>query len=1105
MSLKQNKIFVFFLVLILVGEISLFFLNKAKAEIISVDDPTGDDVDNGLCSIVEAILNHNSVDQSGSVDCEAGSGEGDVISIETDITLDTVYSVDGNSIPYGLPGGNNYTINGNGYSIERDETSSEFRIFLFSGFGDVEINDLTIRGGDVDSFPAGKGAAIYASALHSLTLNNVNFYNNTATDGGAMYVSMDSSPNLNLVIDDSTFSENISANSGGAIYLNNPSNTLDLTLSGSIFSENSSVIGNGNSIYSLNSSNFEITQSIFDEDDSTSSGHMLYINGSDISIRETKFLGNDNPGIQFVNSQVLIEGSSFSGFRSSTNGGALLVTDSDLDIVNSTFYDNLSFGGAGGAIYVDSPSSTLNISYSTFSGNNTGGGNGGDISIGGAPNSAFIENSIFIATGYNDICSGDFTNFTFTNNLYSHDDSDCGILATSVSGVGLFSDNGGYVFTVPVSSISNALNLGSTGTLGCPDTDARGVPRPLGGGCDIGAYEYAGDFSISISESSDSTNISEPNTTDTYTISLGEAPSSTVTIDFDKSDNDFSVSPSSVNFTTLNWFIPKIITVNPIDNSIDDGDRTRTITHTVDTSDLNYSEVVPNNVTVNITDDDESTSGGGSSTRRVYGCMDQDATNYNSRANISDGSCLYAPTFFLGCDDLEAINYDIRVTENDGSCRYKVPLVPTIVSGCMDSTALNYNPSANTSDASCTYAPVVVYGCTDMLALNYNPSANNPDTSCVYEVVSPEPPIIEEPINLVTGTPTLESLPEEVKPLPVKQAPPIYSTVKKRSVGEVLNATTQNISDVVGDVLGIISEKSLQSIAFAGIVLPFFIFIILYPTVILSSLLFLKRKNKESWGVVYNSVTKEPLSGVELILEDESGKKIGTSVSDSEGNFGFITLVGKFKIKAIKHEFEFPSNKLLGKTVDTLYENLYFDEYLEIKDQYDVVTKNIPMDPLKFNWNEFEAPKNKNLMRFYLKFDLFLSDISKFIFAVCLCVSLVLVFASPSVFNFLILGIYYIIIFFKSVGIGPKKPGYVLYFENKTPLSFGIIKIFSGSSTKEVAHQIIGKTGRYYAHIPNGEYSVQISKKIGEDEYEHIFTSEKFKIKNGHLDHIFRV
>ena len=103
----------------------------------------------------------------------------------------------------------------------------------------------------------------------------------------------------------------------------------------------------------------------------------------------------------------------------------------------------------------------------------------------------------------------------------------------------------------------------------------------------------------------------------------------------------------------------------------------------------------------------------------VYGCTDQEANNYDSTADVDDGSCTYD---ILGCTDPEANNFNSEANVDDGSCTYDVL-------GCTDASANNYNPFANVDDGSCQYD---VFGCTDSSALNYNPFANIDDGSCLY-------------------------------------------------------------------------------------------------------------------------------------------------------------------------------------------------------------------------------------------------------------------------------------------------------------------------------------------------------------------------------------
>ena len=95
------------------------------------------------------------------------------------------------------------------------------------------------------------------------------------------------------------------------------------------------------------------------------------------------------------------------------------------------------------------------------------------------------------------------------------------------------------------------------------------------------------------------------------------------------------------------------------------------------------------------------------------------AFNFNSNANVDDGSCI---AYSYGCTDPFAFNYDSIANTDDGGCI-------EVINGCTDTTALNYNIVANTDNGSCIYP---LPGCTDPTAENYNISANVSDSSCYY-------------------------------------------------------------------------------------------------------------------------------------------------------------------------------------------------------------------------------------------------------------------------------------------------------------------------------------------------------------------------------------
>tara|TARA_B100000902_G_scaffold395320_1_gene453645 strand:- start:104 stop:4645 length:4542 start_codon:yes stop_codon:yes gene_type:complete len=77
----------------------------------------------------------------------------------------------------------------------------------------------------------------------------------------------------------------------------------------------------------------------------------------------------------------------------------------------------------------------------------------------------------------------------------------------------------------------------------------------------------------------------------------------------------------------------------------------------------------------------------------TLGCMDSLAINYNTSAQIDDGSCILP---VLGCTDSLACNYDINANQDNGLCLF--------ISGCTDPIAINYDSSACIEDGSCTYS-----------------------------------------------------------------------------------------------------------------------------------------------------------------------------------------------------------------------------------------------------------------------------------------------------------------------------------------------------------------------------------------------------------------
>ena len=97
------------------------------------------------------------------------------------------------------------------------------------------------------------------------------------------------------------------------------------------------------------------------------------------------------------------------------------------------------------------------------------------------------------------------------------------------------------------------------------------------------------------------------------------------------------------------------------------------------------------------------------------GCTDEMACNYNSEANIEDGSCSYSETYYA-CN-----GSCINDSDGDGICDQLEVL------GCTNPNSSNYNSIATDDDGSC-----ILLGCTDQEACNWDIEANIDNGSCIY-------------------------------------------------------------------------------------------------------------------------------------------------------------------------------------------------------------------------------------------------------------------------------------------------------------------------------------------------------------------------------------
>ncbi len=157
------------------------------------------------------------------------------------------------------------------------------------------------------------------------------------------------------------------------------------------------------------------------------------------------------------------------------NGGATAASNAPNSLLNATVAGNgIGAGGSGG-----SPSGT---------GGASGSGGGAYVQASSSANHLNLQNTIMAANSTTNCAPS--TNITDGGHNLSTDGTCPAVIFANPDLMSL-GDYGGYTATMALQPGSPAINAVPVSGAGCPATDQRGVSRPQGSACDIGAFEFA--------------------------------------------------------------------------------------------------------------------------------------------------------------------------------------------------------------------------------------------------------------------------------------------------------------------------------------------------------------------------------------------------------------------------------------------------------------------------------------------------------------------------------------------------------------------------------------------------------------------------------------
>ncbi len=464
----------------------------ANLTVLSGDIDGNDTNTNGVDLTVDAA--HNGSNSNTVVYLD-----GRTTPINTDTVLDGVTVTAGNNPSAG--GGFYCNAEGNG---EGNPPGSDIRC-------SPTVSNVRFSG----NFAIGSGGAMVNSGFYggisSPVLTNVVFSNNSVDNGGSTQSHGGAMLNVgaaggvgNPVLTNVTFIGNKVTNGiGGAMF--NAGNFGDCSpvLNNVTFTNNSAINGFGGAIVNYGfagNSSPTLNNVVFNGNSTTSSGGAIYNYGSGFAagananptLNNVTFSGNSaqlkggamyNDGSSGGNSNPTLSNVTFSG-NSAPNGGAVYndatgstyTTNSGTSspTLNNVTFSGNSATGKGAAIYSDGAANSFTAGHSNPVLNNVilWGDTGGEL----FNNSATATTTLHYSVLQGGCTSGDGN--TCTDHVFTTDPK-----------LGALAYNGGLTQTRLPGAGSSAIDAGNNST--CAITDQRGVPRPQGAVCDIGAVEVA--------------------------------------------------------------------------------------------------------------------------------------------------------------------------------------------------------------------------------------------------------------------------------------------------------------------------------------------------------------------------------------------------------------------------------------------------------------------------------------------------------------------------------------------------------------------------------------------------------------------------------------
>lgn len=437
----------------------------ANAATFTVDrgsDPVLNTCDMGSCSLRGAIdAAHNSAGPDtiilapgtytltiprGSLDPGLPEGFSGDLDIATDITIKNP-----EASPPGSPGAAEAMINANGQNMD------DRALQVYSG--KVKLVGVSVSGGvaPADGTANRHGGGIRVEPGASLSMRDGRIYGNSAIDtgarGGGLYNDAGTVSLKRVIVDaNSTYNPNpnVTGGFGGGLHGEGPGTTK---IANSVLRFNLAAFGGA-----ISGAGFRISNTSIRRNEARFGG-----GGAGYLASATSTFENTS-----INHNLAISGS----------GSALRVRNGTAILESSTVTQNAGPGAAVSVQEDPGDQAGMTLKHTILAGNTSGGGQ---------PDCSEEPAGQVTSQGSNII--GNITGCAFPPSTGDQVGTAAAPIDPLLGEPFFYGGALESLYTLPLLKGSPAISAGSPDPADCPKVDARGIPRKLGGRCDIGAYE----------------------------------------------------------------------------------------------------------------------------------------------------------------------------------------------------------------------------------------------------------------------------------------------------------------------------------------------------------------------------------------------------------------------------------------------------------------------------------------------------------------------------------------------------------------------------------------------------------------------------------------